>query len=69
MNIHFFPLSSFPHTHILIIKEINHPLKHTRKCLSPKCAANTGVGVEMSPHCFIKYPNGPASYTASGSKV
>ena len=37
--------------------------------LSPKCAAITGVGVDMSPHCFIKGPNGSASYTASGSKV
>ena len=36
---------------------------------SPKCAAITGVGVDMSPHCFIKCPNGSASYTASGSKV
>ena len=36
---------------------------------SPKCAAITGVGVDMSPHCFIKGPNGSASYTASGSKV
>ena len=36
---------------------------------SPKCAANTGVGVDMSPHYFIKCPNGLASYTASGSKV
>ena len=36
---------------------------------SPKCAANTEVGVDMSPHCFIKCPNGLASYTASGSKV
>ena len=36
---------------------------------SPKCAAITGVGVDMSPHCFIKFPNGSASYTASGSKV
>ena len=36
---------------------------------SPKCAAITGVGVAMSPHCFIKCPNGSASYTASGSKV
>ena len=35
---------------------------------SPKCAANTGVGVDMRPHCFIKCPNGLASYTASGSK-
>ena len=39
------------------------------KSLSPKCAANTGVGVDISPHCFIKCPNGLASYTASGSKV
>ena len=31
--------------------------------------AITGVGVDMSPHCFIKGPNGSASYTASGSKV
>ena len=36
---------------------------------SPKCAAITGVGVDTSPHCFIKCPNGSASYTASGSKV
>ena len=36
---------------------------------SPKCAAITGVGVDMSPHCFMKCPNGSASYTASGSKV
>ena len=36
---------------------------------SPKCAAITGVGGDMSPHCFIKGPNGSASYTASGSKV
>ena len=36
---------------------------------SPKCAVNTGVGVDMSPHCIIKCPNGSASYTASGSKV
>ena len=36
---------------------------------SPKCAAITGVGVDMSPHCFIKCPNVSASYTASGSKV
>ena len=36
---------------------------------SPKCAAITGVGVDMSPHCCIKGPNGSASYTASGSKV
>ena len=36
---------------------------------SPKCAAITGVGVDMSPHCFIKGPNGSASNTASGSKV
>ena len=28
---------------------------------SPKCAAITGVGVDMSPHCFIKCPNGSAS--------
>ena len=34
---------------------------------SPKCAAITGVGVDMRPHCFIKCPNG--SYTASGNKV
>ena len=40
------------------------------KCTrSPKCAAITGVGVDMSPHCFIKCPNGSASYTASGSNV
>ena len=36
---------------------------------SPKCAAITGVGVDMSPHCFIKCPNGSASHTASGNKV
>ena len=36
---------------------------------STKCAAITGVGVNMSPHCFIKGPNGSASYTASCSKV
>ena len=36
---------------------------------SPKCAAITGVGVDMSPHCFIKCPNSSASYTACGSKV
>ena len=36
---------------------------------SPKCAAITGVGVDMSPHCFIKCPNGSVSYTASGRKV
>ena len=41
-------------------------LSNTR---SPKCAAITGVGVDMSPHCFIKCPNGSASFTASGSKV
>ena len=35
----------------------------------PKCAAITGVGVDMSPQCFIKGPNGSASYTVSGSKV
>ena len=36
---------------------------------SAKYAANTGVGVDMSPHCFRKCPNGLAFYTASGSKV
>ena len=36
---------------------------------SPKCAAITGVGVDMSLHCIIKCPKGSASYTASGSKV
>ena len=41
---------------------------HTQEW-SPKCAAITGVGVDISPHCFIKCPNGSASYTASGSKV
>ena len=36
---------------------------------SPKCAANTGVEVDMSHHCFMKCTNGLAFYTASGSKV
>ena len=50
-------------------KKIDNITKIRAELRSPKCAANTGVGVDMSPHCFIKCPNGLASYTASGSKV
>ena len=35
---------------------------------STKCAAITGVGVDMSPHCFIKCPNGSASYKPLAAK-
>ena len=62
-----FPQTKYEYYDLLLLRQ-NNALFYL-SIWSPKCAAITGVGVDMSPHCFIKGPNGSASYTASGSKV